>query len=280
MQRKKADPNFQEKIENKKTKYQDLALKLKEKSSLLFNQSITMSKMIPMGQPIHIGHHSEKSDRAFRKKIDNKMRQGSETKKKADYYENKAENFGTSKIISSADPDAFLKLENKIKMLENYVNNCKEANKILRKLTTWEMFDQWIEETFKNDQSFINKLVKEKAEYCRDRMYQVKSPSIYGYSFELTNSNAEIRRLKKRLESLKDFEEREAFNFKNEMLEAKEEKGRINIYFESKPSEDIRTKLNAKGFKWSPTRTAWTKQITSSTPKWFISSLPEFLGAL
>lgn len=278
--RKKADPNFQMKIENKKAKFQTLSIKLKERSSQLYGEAMKKASFIPMGQPLMPDHYSYKRDRKFRDSIDNGIRKSIETDKKAEYYESKAVNYGSGNSISSSDPEAFEKLTAKIKMLENHVNNCKEANKIIRSLTTWEKFDLWLEETFKNNQTEVNKIVKDKIEYGRYKMYKIESPVRCQCSWELSNTGAEIRRLKKRLETLEKHEERENFYFKNDLVEAKEEEARINLYFQGKPSEEVRTKVKAKGFKWSPTRTAWTRQITSSTPNWFFDELPKFLEGL
>jgi len=44
--------------------------------------------------------------------------------------------------------------------------------------------------------------------------------------------------------------------------EIKLEEGRINIYFNGKPQNDVISKLKSKAFKWSPRRMAWTRQDT------------------
>ena len=46
--------------------------------------------------------------------------------------------------------------------------------------------------------------------------------------------------------------------------EIKFEENRINIYFDGKPDEDIRTKIKKAGFKWSPSRSVWTRQDTDN----------------
>jgi hypothetical protein len=53
-----------------------------------------MVEYIPLGQPILVGHHSEKRDRNFRAKIHSTMGQAVQEQKKADYYEQKAQSVG------------------------------------------------------------------------------------------------------------------------------------------------------------------------------------------
>ena len=39
---------------------------------------------------------------------------------------------------------------------------------------------------------------------------------------------------------------------------------RIRIYFNSKPSEEERTRIKAAAFKWSPSNGCWQRQLTSN----------------
>lgn len=63
----------------------------KEHAQALFDESHKMAEIIPLGQPILVGHYSEKSDRRYRERMQNKMFKGCEEFKKAEYYEHRSE---------------------------------------------------------------------------------------------------------------------------------------------------------------------------------------------
>ena len=52
-----------------------------------------------MGQPILVGHHSEKGDRRYREKIHNTFGKSFEKKDKAKYYADKAESIENNNDI-------------------------------------------------------------------------------------------------------------------------------------------------------------------------------------
>jgi len=86
-----------------------------------------------------------------------------------------------------------------------------------------------------------------------------------GYqSFTLSNNNAEIRRLRKRMEALEKLsaEEDREFDFDGGTVEVDTGDNRIKIYYTVKPDADARKELKRNGFKWSPTNGAWQRQIT------------------
>lgn len=103
---------YQEKLEAKKERFEELAEKNRAESQSRYNQSREMASYIPFGQPILVGHHSEKRDRATRERISNNFEKSIELSHKADYYEKKAQNFG-SFSISADDRNAILKLKEK-----------------------------------------------------------------------------------------------------------------------------------------------------------------------
>lgn len=107
--------DYEERQEYKKERYQELA---EQKSQLHYENHSKIANVIPMGQPILIGHHSEKRHRNDLKKIDNEMRKSIQESEKADYYRNKIDNIDNSKAISSDDPKAIEKLEARIEELE------------------------------------------------------------------------------------------------------------------------------------------------------------------
>ena len=106
---------YEEKVEAKKERFSELAERNRAESESRYNQSREMASYIPFGQPILVGHHSERKDRATRENIHNGFVKSIELSKKANYYEKKAETFGTFSI-SADDRNAILKLK------EKYIN--------------------------------------------------------------------------------------------------------------------------------------------------------------
>jgi hypothetical protein len=67
------------------------AEKAEKKSDQLFDKAKEMASIIPFGQPILVGHHSEKRDRNYRDRIHNTFGKAFEEQEKAEYYSGKAE---------------------------------------------------------------------------------------------------------------------------------------------------------------------------------------------
>jgi hypothetical protein len=77
--------------------------------------------------------------------------------------------------------------------------------------------------------------------------------------FELTNNNANIRRMKERLASIS--RNQNAASAEIEGAKARYEdcpaENRVRLFFPGKPAEDVRSRLKASGFRWSPTLGCW-----------------------
>lgn len=110
--------DYLERQEYKKEMYQERAEKADKRSQSHYERHRDIASVIPMGQPILIGHHSEKRHRNDLKRIDNEMRKSIQESEKADYYRNKVDNIDNSKVISSDDPQAIEKLQARIEELE------------------------------------------------------------------------------------------------------------------------------------------------------------------
>jgi len=94
------------------------------RSESAFNKVQSISSMIPPGQPILVGHHSERRHRRDLKRMDSGMRKGVEESKKSEYYTDRARSLGydVDKMTSS----------------RKYINNrLKEARKELASLKRW-----------------------------------------------------------------------------------------------------------------------------------------------
>ena len=101
-----------------------------------------------------------------------------------------------------------------------------------------------------------------------EKIQELRKPGILGYtgfeSFELSNNNANIRRIEKRIADLKARQEREPVTVRGEFYEYKVEDNRCQFIFAGKPNAEVRTFLKKHAFKWSPSRGAWVRQASKS----------------
>lgn len=229
--------------------YKKQAEKNKQKAEDLFNAASSEVEHIPMGQPILVGHHSEKKHRKALERHDNKMRKAFEAGGKGDYYERKANAAESNNAIFSDDPKALEKLEIKIQEAQEEHFKMVKANRLIRQ----------------GDNKGLVHLLGEK------RAQGVLKPDFMNRTgfpeYKLKNSNANINRMKQRLEDLQDRFEKESVEYfinGTRVLENVEE-NRLQIFFESKPAEEIRKRLKGNGFKWAPSQGAWQRQLNNGS---------------
>ena len=227
----------------KRERYEELAQKHRDEAQRRREYADRMAGVMN-GQPILIGHHSEKRHRNDIDKMHNNMRKGIEHTETAEYYDRKADGIGKGGV-SSDDPEAIQKLEIKVADLEKRQAFMKSANKAVR-----------LKDTEKGDAIL--------AEMGLDRQ-----PDIMGCvgfpSYSLQNNNANIRRIKQRIETLRQAptETIEAQHGDIKVVENTDE-NRVQIIFPGKPSVEIRTVLKSHGFRWSRRNTAWQRHLNNS----------------
>lgn len=243
---------YEERQQNRLDRYEALADKATVKSTVLATRSNQMAECIPFGQPILVGHHSEKRDRNFRSKIHSIMGKSVQEMKKAEYYQNKADSVGKGGI-SSDDPNAIEKLKSKLEKLQQAQELMKKANKLIKK--------------FPEHNARLEGLIE--LGFSKEKAIDVLNPkygSIGFASYSLQNNNAEINRLKKRIAELQTLENRTSNEFENDLYKYTECKieNRCMFIFDGKPTEEIRQILKSNGFKWSPSRGAWVRQLNAN----------------
>jgi len=249
-----AKDNFQEKRNARIERYKRLSETNEAKSESSFERSRELGSHIPMGQPILVGHHSERGHRAQLKRIDNAMRKSIEEGDKAKYYERKAKAAASNRAIFSDDPEAITKLKKKIASLERNQEEMKSANKIIKskKLLESEKIDRLKEMRFTESQAI-----------------SIMEPDYAGRigfaPYSLSNNNSNIRTAKKRLERLRKDLTRETTETMDGDIRVVEnaEANRIQLIFDGKPSDVIRSILRHNGFRWSPRFTAWQRHLNN-----------------
>lgn len=153
--------------------------------------------------------------------------------------------------IMSGDSDAITRLEEKISKAERTQAAMKAANAIVRKKPKNEPTPEKIAELMESlgcTESTANKLFV--PDFC----------GRYGFAdYELTNNNANIRRMKERLESITRNQATPESSTKGEnaTIEDSPADNRVRLFFPGKPDEGIRSKLKSNGFRWTPSLGCW-----------------------
>ena len=158
-----------------------------------------------------------------------------------------------SYIIKSSDENAVQELEAKISAKESNQVEMKEANAYYRKHKTMKGYkDLSDEEAEKMDKEI-------KADYS---WAQKPYPS-----YMLSNNNQEIHRLKNRLQALKKAKETPTQENENEYFKIVRNSKlmRLQLFFDGKPDEEIRTILKHNGFRWSGKNKAWQRHLNSNS---------------
>lgn len=203
---------------------------------------------IPFGQPILVGHHSEGKHRRAIAKQHAAMGRGIAAANAADEARAKAAGVGHGGI-SSDDPEAIVKLEAKLADLVARIDNEKRWNKQIA--------------NGKIDEMDAPEAIKAQIAQSVERWpYMAR-----GY-FHIANRQAEVRRLKARIEQLK----RDAQRVAPPPVEREDgvrvvenvEANRVQIFFPDKPSVQARAVLKGNGFRWAPSEGAWQRHLNNA----------------
>lgn len=215
---------YEQRQQERAERYKDLSNKAKTQSKQSFDKSIELSRVLPFGQPILVGHHSEGAHRNLIKKMDNAMHTSAKLQDKAEYYKNKAESALNNNTISSDDPYAIKKLKLKLKLLEQQRTKIKEYNKEARKQGKEQEASYVLSNLGQNILS-IKKRIKHIQETAK---LNIEDKTINGITIKVN-----------------------------------QEANRVQLLFPDIPSQETRTKLKRHGFRWSPTNQAWQRNINS-----------------
>lgn len=171
------------------------------------------------------------------------------------YYYRKIRAILTNTAIYSDDALAIEKLQCKLQDLEERHAKMKAYNAYYRKNKTMKGFEGMSDETAEK----IDTAVK-------DGFYNAPIAP-----YQLTNSNAEIKRIKNRIASLeklkanaeKPVEDKYPKVDGVEVVENAEAM-RVQLVFDGKPDDKTRDLLKSNGFRWSPRFGAWQRQLTAN----------------
>lgn len=221
---------------------------------------------IPLGQPILVGHHSERRHRRAIERADNAMRASIEASNRAAELRARADGVGSGGI-SSDDPDAIDKLQEKLDQAKARQAFMRAANKVIRRAVRKGIVDA--------DSEGFGAYVAELDVIAGGRIgastaVKFLQPDFCGRigfaGYQLSNNNANIKRMEQRMAQLaaasQAEEKRMSFQGLCELVENVDE-NRLQLIFDGKPSAEIRSELKSYGFRWAPSQGAWQRQLNN-----------------
>lgn len=117
--------DYEERRKKRIERYEKLSKKAREMSEQYSNSNANRILQIASGQPILVGHHSEKKHRKLIERAHNDIRKSIEESDKSKYYNNRVKSIENSKVIYNDDPEAIKKLEDKLERLKNEKESIK-----------------------------------------------------------------------------------------------------------------------------------------------------------
>jgi len=244
--------NRKERQEARAERYREYAENAEKRATAAFNTSNAAVAGIPLGQPILVGHHSEKAHRRALERSNGAMMRSVHESEKAAYYRQKAEAAENNDNIYLGDDDAIERLESKIAELTTVQERMKLDNKVMRSKTMSE--SEKLEALTKNGHTpaFAQKMITQNMSWP---------------AYSLTNNNAKINAAKKQLARAKSLatKENREYEVGDITIEECYSENRVRVYFPGKPDDDMRTKLKQKGFRWTPSMGCWQAYINRWT---------------
>ena len=156
--------------------------------------------------------------------------------------------------ISSDDPQAVEKLKAKLEALERDQEMMKAANAAIR-----------LKDRAKGDAKLAE------LGLSPEHIAELREPDFAGRigypSYLLSNNNANIRRIRERIQQLEKQRQDDTLHgweFDGGEVVVNKEANRLQILFDDKPGEEMRAELKAGGFRWAPSQGAWQRQLTDN----------------
>lgn len=211
-----------------------------------------MGARIPFGQPILVGHHSERRHRRDIDRIDATYRRGFESLDVAKELNRRADAAEANKSVSSDDPDAIEKLE--AKLVAQRAEHAREVagNKAIR--------------SAKGDRAAARKalLAMGFTPSQVDRALMID----YGnnvYGLFVKNAAAAIRATEKRIAELRTkvaAPVRERLRIGGATMTWDREANRVQLRFAERVDKSTADTLKRSGFRWAPSVGAWQRQAS------------------
>jgi len=208
-----------------------------QKAEQGFDRARRIADGIPLGQPILVGHHSERRHRRDLERIDSGMRQVVESAKMAEQHRSTAAEIGRQldRSVFSDDADALEALEARIAEHEATRARMKEVNRLYKKGDAAGL------------EALGLNLEALRAKLAEAGPYWGKAPHL---PYELSNLGGRIAADRKRLELIRAQQGRAAAAEAAPGGVVIEGAEWVRVTFAEKPSRAILDALRAAGFRW------------------------------
>ncbi len=204
---------------------------------------------IPMGQPILVGHHSQRRHERDLERMRRSFSASVELAGDAKALARRADRAEQNPAISSDDPDAVTKLREKFAALNASRERMRAANAAIR--AGGDVVGALAALGFREGQA--KKLLE------RDFAGRIGFPD-----YALRNAAGEAARVERRIRELED---RAVTPARADIVigdaRISEAENRVRVVFPSVPPEAIRRALKGAGFRWAPSVGAWQRQASN-----------------
>ena len=245
---------YQWKQEARRQRLERAADRARDDSDQSFRGADAAVAGIPFGQPILVGHHSEKRHRRALQRCDDRMRKGLTRLREAEDYARRAAAVGQGGI-SSDDPEAVDKLGDKAQQLRAQRDRMKAINSAWRKAKGARGWSLGLDLT-QHEADDIASTARAQPFYNG-----VPYPP-----YALTNIGARIRDAEKRTQQLQHLAERVSdgptgATVNGVGIVTDPGENRVTLTFPRRLSRDEYKRVRSFGFVWSPTRDGFTRKM-------------------
>lgn len=243
-----------ERLEARLAKRESWSESRKAKARAAFDRSRKMLEGIPLGQPILVGHHSEKRHRRTLEKSDNAMRAACESDAMASHHASKAAGLARQleTSIYSDDEDAPERLAERIAELEAKRASKRAIGAAWRKAKRPKSTDAegWARVASILGLDPSDEVIRRAIRDCASEEGFCNRGPVPDYV--LSNLGGNVSRLKKRLEEVERRRKREAETEAAGGLRIARSTlaDFCNVQFSKKPERSIIDALKANGFHW------------------------------
>ena len=217
---------YRERREARAERLEGWADKRAEKADAGFARASDMASVIPFGQPILVGHHSERRDRNYRNRIDGVATRAIEDHRMAESMAGRAATIKSQldEAIYDDDPDAIERLEERIAALEARRAQMTADNAAFR--------------------------AEHRAELKAMTAYQ-RSQAVPHAAYELSNLSGNLKRNRDRLTVIRAQQARAAHAEEaGGVAIVPQGAGYISVTFAEKPEREVLDALKGAGFWW------------------------------
>jgi DNA repair exonuclease SbcCD ATPase subunit len=251
--------DYEDKKQQRIDRFRERAKKLRELAEKTRNRGRTVGEGIPLGQPILVGHHSQRRAERDSERIQRAYERAEQLEKEATALEIQATAAANNQAISSDDPEALEKLKEKLTELLDLQNKYKAVNRAIRM----------------KDTTAGNKALQDLG-FNDNAIARLRTPDFTGQlgvpDYTLRNNNAKIKATKQRIAELEAKLSQEGCEEVHDFGEVigkvtfiiNPELNRVQLVFEKTQDTSIKNFLRVNGFVYSFTHSAWQRKWNSN----------------